>query len=55
MPDKRDWEGFALWSFPHGLLGPDDSIKEYAVEASDGHAGRVSWASYAAGESYLLS
>jgi len=43
-----------LWSFPKGMLGPDDSIKGFEVEASDGHAGKVAWASYAAGESYLV-
>jgi hypothetical protein len=32
----------ALWSFPDGMLGPDDSIKGFQVEASDGHAGKVS-------------
>lgn len=36
------------------MLGPDDSIKDYEVEASDGHVGKVSWASYAPGESYLV-
>jgi len=36
------------------MLGPDDSIKGFEVEASDGHAGKVSWASYAPGESYLV-
>ena len=43
-----------LWSFPAGVLSPDDSIKGFRVEASDGHAGKVSWASYAPGESYLV-
>jgi hypothetical protein len=43
-----------LWSFPEGMLGPDDSVKDFQVEATDGHAGKVSWASYAAGESYLV-
>jgi hypothetical protein len=43
-----------LWSFPEGMLGPDDSIKSFRVEASDGHVGKVSWASYAPGESYLV-
>ena len=43
-----------LWSFPTGVLSPDDSIKGFRVEASDGHAGKVSWASYAPGESYLV-
>ena len=44
----------ALWSFPEGMLGPDDSIKGFRVEASDGHAGKVSWASYRPGESYAV-
>jgi hypothetical protein len=43
-----------LWSFPEGMLGPDDSIKGFRVEASDGHVGKVAWASYAPGESYLV-
>jgi hypothetical protein len=43
-----------LWSFPDGMIDPDDSIKGFRVEASDGHAGKVSWASYAPGESYLV-
>ncbi len=44
----------ALWSFPDGMLGPDDSIKGFRVEARDGHAGKVSWASYRPGESYAV-
>ena len=43
-----------LWSLPAGVLSPDDSIKGFRVEALDGHAGKVSWASYAPGESYLV-
>jgi hypothetical protein len=43
-----------LWSFADGLIGPDDSIKGFGVEATDGHAGKVSWASYKPGESYLV-
>lgn len=43
-----------LWSFPEGMLGRDDSAKGFRVEASDGNAGKVSWASYAPGESYLV-
>ena len=43
-----------LWSFPAGMLGPDESIRDFQVEASDGHAGKVSWASYGPGESYLV-
>ena len=29
-----------LWSFPKGMLGRDDSIKGFEVEASDGRAGK---------------
>jgi hypothetical protein len=36
------------------MLGPDESIRDFQVEASDGHAGKVSWASYGPGESYLV-
>ncbi|MGN6431123.1 MAG: hypothetical protein ACTHNB_10400 [Gaiellaceae bacterium] len=36
------------------MLASDDSIKDFQVEARDGHAGKVSWASYAPGESYLV-
>jgi hypothetical protein len=43
-----------LWSFPSGMIGHDDSVKGFEVEATDGHAGKVSWASYAPGESYLV-
>jgi hypothetical protein len=42
------------WSFPEGSVGHDESVKGYAVEATDGHVGTVSWASYAPGESYLV-
>ena len=44
----------ASWSFPDGMIGPDESIKGFRVEANDGRAGKVSWASYAPGESYLV-
>jgi hypothetical protein len=50
----RDQERDRLWSFPAGMLGHDDSVKDFEVEATDGQAGRVSWASYAPGESYLV-
>jgi hypothetical protein len=40
--------------FPEGTLSTSDSAKNFRVEASDGDAGTVSWASYAPGESYLL-
>jgi hypothetical protein len=43
-----------LWSFAEGMLGPDDSVKGFRVETRDGPAGKVSWASYAPGESYLV-
>ena len=36
------------------MLGSNDSIKGFQVEATDGDAGKVSWASYAPGESYLV-
>lgn len=52
MNEQDDSHG--LWSFPAGMLGSDDSIKGFEVEASDGHSGKVSWASYAPGESYLV-
>lgn len=42
------------WSFPAGSVGHDESVKGYAVEATDGQVGSVSWASYAPGESYLV-
>lgn len=42
------------WTFPDGLIGPDDSVKGYKVTATDGPAGTVSWASYKPGESYLI-
>lgn len=54
MTDGTDGRNERLWSFTEGMLGPDDSIKDFQVEASDGHAGKVSWASYAPGESYLV-
>lgn len=44
----------ALWTFPPGILGRDASVKGYAVDAVDGPAGEVAWASYAPEESYLL-
>jgi hypothetical protein len=51
---ERQQQGDRLWSFPHGMLGSDDSIKGFRVETTDGEAGKVSWASYAPGESYLV-
>lgn len=41
-------------TFRPGVLGGHDSVKGFRVLASDGRAGRVSWASYAPGESYLI-
>jgi len=52
---ERQQESDHLWSFPEGMLGSDDSIKRFRVEATDGEAGKVSWASYAPGESYLVT
>ena len=54
MAGETDGRNERLWSFPEGMLGPDESIKDFQVEASDGHAGKVSWASYGPGESYLV-
>lgn len=51
---EHDQEYDRLWSFPAGVIGHDDSVKDFEVEATDGHAGKVSWASYATGESYLV-
>jgi hypothetical protein len=36
------------------MLSSDDSVKGFRVEATDGNVGKVSWASYAPGESYLV-
>jgi hypothetical protein len=51
---ETEQEHNRLWSFPAGMIGHDDSVKDFEVEATDGHAGKVSWASYAPGESYLV-
>jgi hypothetical protein len=51
MTEQEERKG---WSFPAGSVGHDESVKDYAVEATDGHVGSVSWASYAPGESYLV-
>jgi hypothetical protein len=51
---EPDQEHDRLWSFPAGMIGHDESVKDFEVEATDGHAGKVSWASYAPGESYLV-
>jgi hypothetical protein len=50
----HDQERDRVWSFPAGMLGKNDSVKGFEVEAADEHAGTVSWASYAPGESYLV-
>jgi hypothetical protein len=41
-------------TFSNGVLGDHSSVKGFRVVATDGRAGRVSWASYAPGESYLV-
>jgi hypothetical protein len=41
-------------TFGDGVLGIHSSVKGFKVVATDGRAGRVSWASYAPGESYLV-
>jgi hypothetical protein len=43
-----------VWSFPEGSVGHDQSVKEYAVEATDGSVGTCSWGTYKPGESYLV-
>jgi hypothetical protein len=43
-----------LWNFPDGSVAHDESVKDYAVEATDAPVGTVSWASYKPGESYLV-
>ena len=52
--DEREQRSDRRWSFPEGMLSSDDSVKGFRVEATDGHVGKVSWASYAPGESYLV-
>jgi hypothetical protein len=52
--DEGERRSDELWSFPEGTLSSDDSIKSFRVEATDGRAGKVSWACYAPGESYLV-
>ena len=44
----------AARTFREGVLGDCDSVKGFRVVASDGRAGRISWASYAPGEGYLV-
>jgi hypothetical protein len=41
-------------TFPDGVLARDSSVKGFTVVGTDGRAGRVSWASYKPGESYLV-
>ena len=41
-------------TFRDGVLGGRESVKGLRVIASDGRAGRVSWATYKPGESYLV-
>jgi len=53
-PRVTETEGRAGWSFPEGSVGHDQSVKGYALEATDGQIGSVSWASYAPGESYMV-
>jgi hypothetical protein len=42
------------WNFPDRSVGPGESVKGYAVEATDGHVGTVLWANYKPGKSYLV-
>jgi hypothetical protein len=51
VTEEDEWK---LWSFPEGSVAHDQSVKDYAVEASDGEVGTCSWASYKPGESYLV-
>jgi hypothetical protein len=41
-------------TFRPGVLGEHESVKGFALAATDGSAGRISWGSYAPGESYLV-
>ena len=52
--DEREQRSDQFWSFREGMLSTNDSVKNFRAEASDGRAGKVSWASYARGESYLV-
>jgi hypothetical protein len=40
MAEQEERKG---WSFPAGSVGHDESVKDYAVEATDGQVGSVSW------------
>ena len=44
----------SMWSFRSGLIGTDGSVKGFDAEATDGRIGKVAWASYVPGESYLV-
>jgi hypothetical protein len=50
--DEREQRSDQLWSFRKRRSAPTTVSRTF--EASDGHAGKVSWASYAPGESYLV-
>jgi len=41
-------------TFPDGILPDHSSVKGFKVVAKDGRGGRVSWASYTPGASYLV-
>ncbi len=41
-------------TFRNGVLGGRGSVKGFRVVATDGRAGRVSWATYEPGDSYLV-
>jgi hypothetical protein len=41
-------------TFRSEVLAGRDSVKGFKLVASDGAAGRISWASYAPGEAYLV-
>jgi hypothetical protein len=42
------------WTFPAGTVEGSDSLKDYRVDDTDGHVGKVAWCDYAPGESYLI-
>ncbi len=41
-------------TFVEGVFAGHASVKGFRLVASDGRSGRISWASYAPGESYLV-
>ena len=53
-PDPNTPETRKLWTYPEGSVSPDQSVKGYRCEATDGTVGEVSWADYAPGQSYLV-